>query len=165
MDTALFMPRSQADAVVKTVVYPSQVSTQQLLLKYKRLALATDGLHYRSWSDARQHANYDYQALMFHLDRRNSRNAQVTLFGVMSWNSPENNQGQQVPYCWPDLRVVYMRYTRVRVNGKDHLRWLLVDQTAPQSNQFPAPFKRDAQVSCEQAVQRFQSHLKGFKNL
>jgi hypothetical protein len=164
LETALFMPRSQADRVVEAVVLPSQAETQKLTVQFKGSAMATDELHYHNWSDARKTSGYSYTAQKFHLDRILGKNAQITLFGVMAWYPP-GHKASDPQYCWPDLRTVYMRYARVHVNGKTNKRWLLVTQEQASADKFPPPPKSGITVSCDQAIQKFQSKLTNFKDL
>ena len=163
LEAALFLHRSQANVVAKAVVVTDELENQKLTLQYKGPVLATSNLQYKSYEAAQKYSQYAYRVLKYKINKLSEKSAKITLYGQLSWLYPPDKNGNQNGFCGPNLRVVYMRYARVRVNKKTHKRWMLVRDT-PASKQ-PPPLKKGTSVTCDKAIEMFKPLIKGFKDV
>lgn len=162
LETAQFLPRKQADAIVRSVVAPKQVENEELVLRYKGRVFAKQQLGYKSFSLAQEKSNYSFVVQLYHLDGISGNYAQVTLFAQMTWLGPPNRQDRQKPNGTYSLRTVLMQRMRDPSQSQDGSKWMLVRwmDAAKQPPNLPRGNR-----SAAKALKLFAPYLKGFQKL
>jgi hypothetical protein len=160
LESAAFLPRTQAAKVAEQLVAPSVLEDEKLTLYYRGVALASpDNLNYESVAEAHKWANYTFVALMYYPNKTTKNSAKITLYGAQGWRTPPNKEGVQNGHLSPYMQVVYMKRVKVRSGRK----WLFVRQEEPPVGWQP-PLPQD-KITYARATKHFAPYLKKFKDI